>query len=57
MDWTGLDWNGLDWTGLDRNGMHCKIARASVSISLSMYGSVYDLHVRISTVKILSPSV
>ena len=45
----------MDWTGLDRNGKDCKI---SPGTSLSMqYGSVYDLHVRISTVKIMSPSV
>ena len=54
-----VDWNGMDWTELDRNEMDCKISPGrvlSISVSLFMYGSVYDLRVRISTVKILSPS-
>ena len=44
MDWTGLDWNGLDWTGPEWNALqNFSRARASISTSLSMYGSVYDL--------------
>ena len=55
VDWTGgLDrWTGLDWTGPEWNGPSANFSRARASIhSLSMY-----VHVRISTVKILSPSV